>query len=554
MGFTRIKMEKNGFQTIYQPVGFKVKMDSVGKIPKNMVRVEGTKANMLIIGLEQYGEEQNGGQYVNDFLIDKYEVTNKEFKRFVDAGGYTNKTYWNYPFYSEEKEIPWEQAMDLFHDKTGRPGPADWEVGNYPEGKDDHPVTGVSWYEAMAYAKFVGKILPTVYHWSLIENPWNTTEIILKSNFKGKGTVPVGSLDGINYWGVYDVAGNVREWCFNEMDKKGWHYILGGGWNDPTYAYNDAFGQPALDRSLSNGFRCIKLLAGDTSFNNLSGVLNLAFRDYKVEKPVNDKTFDIFLRQYVYDHSPLNPDVTTFLDSSLCKIEKIDIDAAYNRERMTLYLLLPKNVSPPYQTILYFPHSGVILRRKFDPDLLLLDFILKSGRAVCYPVVKGTFERGDELYSDLQNETIFYKDHVIKWVQDVGRSIDYLETRKDIAHDKLGYYGFSWGSTMGPVVCGVEKRFKAAVINVGGLMMQKTSPEVDPLNFLPRVKLPVLMLNGKNDTFFPVETSQKPMFKFLGSDEKDKKMIVYEGGHLVPKADVAKESLYWFDKYLGPVK
>jgi dipeptidyl aminopeptidase/acylaminoacyl peptidase len=84
--------------------------------------------------------------------------------------------------------------------------------------------------------------------------------------------------------------------------------------------------------------------------------------------------------------------------------------------------------------------------------------------------------------------------------------------------------------------------------------MQKTLPEVDPLNFLPHVKIPVLMLNGKNDSYFPVETSQKPMFKLLGVDDKDKKMIVYEGGHLVPKSEVAKESLYWFDKYLGTVK
>ena len=140
------------------------------------------------------------------------------------------------------------------------------------------------------------------------------------------------------------------------------------------------------------------------------------------------------------------------------------------------------------------------------------------------------------------------------WVQDISRSLDYLETRSDIVHDKFGYYGVSWGSAMAPVVCAVEKRFKAAVLHVGGLMMQKTFPEVDPLNFLPRVQIPVLMLNGKNDTFFPVETSQKPMFKLLGTPEKDKKMILYEGGHLVPRSELIKESLAWFDKYLGAVK
>src|SRR6185295_13616141 len=97
-------------------------------------------------------------------------------------------------------------------------------------------------------------------------------------------------------------------------------------------------------------------------------------------------------------------------------------------------------------------------------------------------ILKGTFERGDALNSDLQKETVFYKDHVITWVQDISRSLDYLETRKDIEHSKFGYYGFSWGSAMAPVVCAVEKRFKAAVLHVGGLMMQKTFPEVDPMN------------------------------------------------------------------------
>ncbi len=107
---------------------------------------------------------------------------------------------------------------------------------------------------------------------------------------------------------------------------------------------------------------------------------------------------------------------------------------------------------------------------------------------------------------------------------------------------------------MGGVVCAVEPRFKVAVYLVGGLMMQKTFPEGDPLNFFPRVKIPVLMLNGKNDTFFPVETSQKPMFKLIGTPEKDKKIILYEGGHLVPKSELMKESLSWFDKYPGPSK
>ncbi|MEO7800837.1 MAG: SUMF1/EgtB/PvdO family nonheme iron enzyme [Ginsengibacter sp.] len=555
-GFTRIKIEKTGFKTMLSPPTMwrselDLKLDRTGKFPESMVKVSGSETLMLIVGLEQYG-----GKYVNDFLMDKYEVTNKDFKSFVDAGGYRNKTYWEYPVSSEDKIISFEQAMNLFYDKTGKPGPAGWEVGTYPDGKGNHPVTGISWYEAMAYAKFAGKKLPTVYHWSMVANTINTWGIIPKSNFNGIGTVPVGSLDGISDWGVYDIAGNAREWCLNETGRKGECFILGGGWNDQTYAFNDGNTQLALDRSLSNGFRCMKELPGDTSYDKLSGPIKLAFRNYQTEKPVNDETFNIFLRQYVYDRTPLNSKVEKFADTSLCKVEKIDIDAAYNKERLTAYLYLPKNTSPPYQTIVYFPGSGVIHDRKFDfkSDLWVFDFILKSGRAVCYPILKGTFERGDELRSDLQEQSVFYKEHVISWVKDFSRCLDYLETRKDIVNDKFGYYGLSWGSAMAPVMCAVEKRFKTAVLHVGGLMMTETFPEVDPFNFLPPVKIPVLMLNGENDTFYPLETSQRPLFNFIGTDTENKKMFVYPGGHLVPRSELMKESLLWFDKYLGEIK
>jgi len=83
----------------------------------------------------------------------------------------------------------------------------------------------------------------------------------------------------------------------------------------------------------------------------------------------------------------------------------------------------------------------------------------------------------------------------------------------------------SWGSALGPIVCAVDHRLKAAVFNVGGFMQQQTLPEVDPMNFAPRVKIPVLMMNGVNDSYYPIESSQKPMFTFLGSDEKIKKTV-----------------------------
>ena len=86
--------------------------------------------------------------------MDRYEVTNIQFKKFVDAGGYRKSEYWKQPFVDNGKILSWEKAMSRFLDKAGRPGPTTWELGNYPEGQGDYPVTGVSWYEAAAYAEF----------------------------------------------------------------------------------------------------------------------------------------------------------------------------------------------------------------------------------------------------------------------------------------------------------------------------------------------------------------------------------------------------------------
>jgi len=183
-----------------------------------------------------------------------------------------------------------------------------------------------------------------------------------------------------------------------------------------------------------------------------------------------------------------------------------------------------------------------------------VDFLVKSGRVIVYPVLKGTYERKDELKSSNPEETVFYKDHVIMWRKDIGRAIDYLETRKDMELDKIGFFGYSWGGRMGGLYPAIEKRLKAVVLSIGGMGMYKAFPEVDPLNFVTRIKQPVLMLNGEYDMYFPVETSQMPMFNFLGTPPADKKIIIYKTGHLVPRTELIKETLSWYDKYLGPVK
>ena len=119
---------------------------------------------------------------------------------------------------------------------------------------------------------------------------------------------------------------------------------------------------------------------------------------------------------------------------------------------------------------------------------------------------------------------------------------------------ELAYIGASWGGLLGPIMMAVEDRFQTGVLLVAGLLFQKAQPEVDPINFLPRVTVPVLMLNGRYDFFFPLETSQQPFFGFLGTPPEHKRMFVYEDGHSVPRTELIKETLSWLDVYLGPVR
>ena len=236
------------------------------------------------------------------------------------------------------------------------------------------------------------------------------------------------------------------------------------------------------------------------------------------------------------------------------KKEKITFDAAYGTERVIAYLFLPKKVLPPYQTVIYFPGSATVHFNSSDSQLRMryIDFIIKSGRAVIYPIYKSTYERGDDLKSDTQDETHFWKKHVIMWAQDLSRSIDYLETRVDINTDSLVYYGFSWGGMMGGIMPAVERRLKVCILYVAGLSSQKTLPEVDPFNFITRINIPVLMLNGKFDPYFPYEASQTPFFELLGTPEKE--MFIDETGHFVQRIELMKRTNEWLNKYLGSVK
>jgi dienelactone hydrolase len=313
----------------------------------------------------------------------------------------------------------------------------------------------------------------------------------------------------------------------------------------------DQDAQSPWDRRPNFGFRCVKLAAAPPAA--ALAKFEPATRDFAKEKPVSEDVFRAFKGLYAYDKGELNARVEETETTDDWTREKVSFNAAYGGDRVIAHLYLPKNASPPYQTVVYFPGSGALHADKFTLSPYA-DFVPKSGRALLAPIYKSTFERRDGLQTDYPEATALWRDHVVMWSKDVGRSLDYLETRKDVDSRRLAYVGLSWGAATAPVVLAVESRFKAAALESGGLEFQRALPEADEINFVSRVRIPVLMLNGKYDHFFPVESSQLPFFRLLGTPEKDKKRVVYDSGHAVPRKEFIRESLDWFDKYLGPVK
>ena len=563
-GLSKLRLEKEGYRPLLRAIGgahlnwTELKrvsddellvgpdtftLDTDRTLPPRMVRVSGWKFI-----------DRGDTVAMRDFFIDQYEVTNKEFKAFVDAGGYQKQQLWD-PIVVNGQTVPWAQAMARFVDRTGRPGPSTWEAGDFPSGEADFPVSGVSWYEAAAYARFARRELPTARHWQeALANsmfPW----LLPASNFGGKGPRAVTASHAFSHVGAFDLTGNAREWTATAIGTA--RIILGGSWNDPYYVagLTDSSAPPE-DRSPGNGFR-LALTFDDSAaarHAHASMVRSTTASPVIAQVPVSDDVYAAYSRVFDYDRGPLDASIESTDTTLLWIRQRVRFSAGYADERMLLHLYLPVRGRPPYQTVVYWPGWDTFWLDDADEYFAKqADFIVKSGRAVAFPIYRGIFERR---VGDARRRASFgtaeYRDNTIYTVKDLRRSIDYLETRADVNTRAIGFYGYSWGGVNGPVALAQEPRLRVAVIQIGLLPPMTATPEVDPVNALPRVRVPTLLFSGEFDAMVPMENSNR-YFSLIGSSATEKRRVIAIGGHFIPRALVIRESLDWYDKFLGPV-
>jgi serine/threonine protein kinase/formylglycine-generating enzyme required for sulfatase activity len=494
------------------------------------------------------------------YLLDREEVTNKDFKEFVDDGGYSKPEFWEgQDFRKDGEAVPWREAVKAFVDGTGTSGPATWELGDYPDGQDAFPVSGVSWFEAVAYARFRSKVLPTVFHWAHASVPNNeigsglSPSIVALSNNEGKGPAAAGSYQGAGPFGTFDMAGNVREWAWNGEIGSDGRAILGGSWQDPDYLFHFVAFESPWDRSSVNGFRLMRERAPGPDATMQA--IEVPGRTYEAIEPVPDDIFEAYSDSLAYTSGALKTVAERNIGEQPDWIKKrVELEAS-NGDRLVLYLFVPKHVQPPYQKAVYFPafdaFQSVSSEDVVEPGFpaMPLDFVIKSGRALIYPVYENTYERCCRLNPTIPST---FTPVVQQWRVDVGRVLDYLDQHPEFGETRTGYIGTSIGAVYPLAILAVERRFAAAILLSGGLPQLRMPPPVDPVNFASRIELPVMMLNGKFDYILPKERYQDPLFERLGSSEKEHH--AFETGHgNPPRRELVRHTLRWLDTHLGKV-
>ena len=517
------------------------------EVPENHKVFLGSKVNMFLQGIN-FEETQ-----IESFSLAKNEVSNKEYQEFVDAGGYENPAYWDFPFEVGNKIYDFNSSIKLFTDKYGQLGPANWSYGKFPAGLENLPVTGISWFEARAYARYSNLSLPNLYQWlfaSGIPDDWFTVNqsVTNESNYNSTQLREVSNNAG-SYNELNNIGGNVKEWALNPNgDEKEKYSIMGGAYNEASYTFNNYYSLSPFDRSIGNGFRLSKNLS-----NKQSELDNEIIPDFKRNfdelEDVSDEVFEVYKSQFDYGNKPLNSITTNIEDfNEGYTAQKFELETTYQSdEKLTGYIVFSNKFKDKYSPVIIFPNASSIGTNN-DSEFPNLGFkhLLDEGYAIIQPMYFNTYNREKILKTFWASESEDYKDAIIKIGQDYKRTLDYIESRNDFDFSKMSYFGYSWGSTTSNYLLAIDDRIKAAVICVGGLMLQKSKKEVEAHYYVRRIKTPILHIIGKEDGIFGYEENYKPWKKLIGTPKDKLKLIELDNvGHGLPFDTIIKHHSNW---------
>ena len=523
--------------------------DSSIEIPENHKAFLGTDPWMFLQGINFEDIK------LSSFSIGINEVSNKDFQEFVDAGGYENPSYWDFPIQIGKKIYDFNSSIKLFTDRYNRLGPANWSYGKYPSGLGNQPVTGISWFEARAFAKFKNLNLPNIFQWTyasgIPENALTVDQSVTnESNYDSSQLRDVDNNEG-SYNGLNNIGGNVKEWVLNPNgEEKEKYSIMGGAYNESPYTFNNYYSSSPFDRSIGNGFRLSKNLTNNQS--DLDNDIIPEFqRNFDELRDISDEVFEVYKSQFDYKKS---------LDSKTTNIEnfkdgysaqKFEMETTYvGNESLYGYIVYSNKFKDKYNPVIVFPNAGSIGTNtdKWLPESLLnqYKYLIDEGYAIIHPIYYNTFGREKTLRTFWASESEDYKNSIIKIGQDYKRSLDYIESRNDFNFDKMSYFGYSWGSTTSNYLLAIDDRIKAAVICVGGLMLQKSKKEVEAHYYVRRIKTPILHIIGKEDGIFGYEENYKPWKKLIGTSKDKLKLIELDNvGHGLPWDTIIKHHSNW---------
>ncbi|MEH6570871.1 MAG: SUMF1/EgtB/PvdO family nonheme iron enzyme [Halioglobus sp.] len=502
------------------------------------------------------GLPPTGPSQIGEFYLDKYPVTNRDYQTFVDSGAYAEGKYWQELPWPEAKN--WQDVVQTFVDKTEQPGPADWELGRAPVAQLDLPVTGVSWFEAAAYANYAGKRLACTYEWARVALPFDApmtsipVAMMKFSNFMGKGKSAANEFPSLNGCSAYDMFGNVREWVWNEVGTG--RCNLGGCDTDLPYFAVMVNSEDPLLRDDKHGFRCA---LGDIDDPALLAPIPRIERSYDGEEPVGDEVYEALVQALLPRYESVDATLEQESERDGLSWQQYSMNSGHG-ERIPITVVLPPGVSEPAPSLVMFPGMGAFLGSVGEDEIQQMvqsiEFVVRQlGYAVVAPYWQGAYERFDHgPFPFAKNSQAIWLERTSHWVQEGSQAVNFIAGHANLDVERVGFLGTSYGAINTTPILALEKRYKTALLLSGNLISHPIYPFADSINFYPRMTLPTLLINGRYDTIVsPDEALLKRRFDWLGTPAADKKQVLYDAGHWpFPQHLFKKEMAAWLQRYL----